>query len=289
MKVLFARLSREKARIYGLTLASVGISHQIQRRGRKWAITVSTYHRAAAIEAIALYLSENPSQQPPKHPLVAPGVKTYSAFYIVPFLALIHWAVTPGFEHQVFVDTLGADAAQMMSGDLYRSITALLLHKDWAHVVNNMAAMALFGTVAASICGWGVGWLMILLSGAAGNMATAAWYQHGHVAIGASTAVFGALGICVALNLWRHARIPQPSWRMWLPLAGGLALLGFLGGSPHSDVMAHLSGFGSGLVIGAGYGWNCKQPPGFAVQLAAAIAGVGMIVVCWGVGVNAAN
>jgi membrane associated rhomboid family serine protease len=156
-------------------------------------------------------------------------------------------------------------------------------------VINNMAAMALFGTVVASICGWGMGWFMILLTGAAGNMATAMWYRHGHVAIGASTAVFGALGICVALNLWRHARIPQSSWRMWLPLAGGLALLGFLGGSPHSDLMAHLSGFGSGLIIGAGYGWKYKEPPGFTVQLAAAIAGVGMIVACWSFGVYGAS
>lgn len=281
MRPLFARLSEETVHIYALVLASAGISCQIQHKGRFWTITVSPHHRRPAIKAVALYLIENPAQTSRRRYAALPGVRTYSAVYISTIIALIHWAVLPGYEHQVFVDTFGADAGKIMVGDIYRCITALLLHKDWPHVVNNMAGLALFGTVTASICGWGMGWFMILLSGVAGNMATALWYRQGHIAIGASTAVFGALGLCIALNLWRHARTHRPSWRMWLPLAGGLALLGFLGGSPHSDVMAHLSGFGFGLVIGGVYGRLCQCPPGMAFQLVAALAGSGLVVASW--------
>ncbi len=285
MRAIFARLSGDKVRIYGLVLTSAGIPHQIQRRGHHWAITVSSRHRAAAINAVALYFKENPEHQRLRNFQTPPGLKTYSALYIVTILALIHGTVRPGYEQRVFVESLGADAARILSGDLYRTITALLLHKDWAHVVNNMASMALFGTVTASICGWGMGWLLILLSGGLGNVVTALWYRQDHLSIGASTAVFGALGICVALNLWRQTRIPQPSWRMWLPLAGGVALLAFLGMSPHSDVMAHMAGFGCGVVIGGIYGWLCKRPPGFAVQWASAIVGVGLVAVSWIIGV----
>lgn len=41
--------------------------------------------------------------------------------------------------------------------------------------------------------------------------------------------------------------------RAWLPLAGGLALLGFLGSSAHTDITAHLFGFLAGAVLGLFY------------------------------------
>lgn len=281
MKPLFSRISGEKGRIYGLILESAGIPYQIRRKGRWTEIFVDAEHRQPAIKAVALYLSENQTPSSPARVIAGPGLSTYSAFYILPFLALIHWAIIPGYEHQVFVETFGADARQIVAGGVHRCITALFLHKDWPHVINNIAGLALFGTVAASIGGWGVGWFMILFAGASGNMATALWYRQGHLAIGASTAVFGALGLCIAFNLWRHARAPLPSWRMWLPLAGGIALLGFLGGSPHSDLMAHLSGFIAGVVIGGVYGGLFRKTPGFVAQWSAAAAGVGMIALSW--------
>jgi membrane associated rhomboid family serine protease len=282
MRALFARLTYEKARTYGLVLASSGISHQSQCKGNQWTIAVSTRQRSAAIQAVALYLSENP---PPRTLKPPSGIKTFSALYVVPLLALVHGAIRPGDEHQVFVDCLGADAARIMDGELYRCITALLLHKDWAHVVNNIAAMMLFGTVTAHQCGWAVGWFLVLLSGAAGNLVTARWYGQDHISIGASTAVFGALGICVALNLWRHVRLLETSWRMWMPLGGGIALLAFLGMSPRSDIIAHVAGFGCGAAIGGIYGGLYLQPPGLAVQWATAIAGVGMIAFSWVAGI----
>jgi membrane associated rhomboid family serine protease len=281
MRALFARLTYATARTYGLVLTSAGISHQTRCKDSQYTIAVSTGQRAAAIKAVALYLSENPTQLPVTDPKPAAGFKTFSALYIVPILALIHGAVRPGYEHQVFVDALGADAARITAGELYRCVTALLLHNDWAHLVNNMAAMLLFGTVTASLCGWGAGWFMILLSGAAGNLVTALWYGKDHISIGASTAVFGALGLCVALNLWRHVRMSRTSWRMWMPLGGGVALLAFLGASPNSDLMAHAAGFGCGGAIGGIYGWRYQQPPGRVVQWATAIAGVGMMGLSW--------
>lgn len=206
---------------------------------------------------------------------------TWSALYIAPVLAVIHWAIRPGHEHRVFAEHLGADARLIVGGEIYRCVTALFLHQDWPHVVNNMAGAILFGTVVASVCGWGVGWLMILLSGAFGNLLTALWYERAHLSIGASTAVFGALGLCVALNLWRTARNARPSWRMWLPLAGGLALLGFLGGSPHSDLMAHLCGFACGLLIGGVYGLVRRTPWDVPIQFGAAGVGMAIIALSW--------
>ena len=204
MKPLFARLCDETANIYDLVLRSAGITCQLHQSKDKWTISVPVHQRRRAVKAISLYLGENPSPLPAGRSIEAPWNTTWSAFYIAPFLALIHWAIRPGNEHRIFVEHLGADARRIVSGELYRCVTALFLHQDWPHVVNNMAGLMLFGTVAASICGWGAGWCMILLSGVFGNLLTAMWYERAHLSIGASTAVFGALGICVALNLWRY-------------------------------------------------------------------------------------
>ncbi|MGD9368556.1 MAG: rhomboid family intramembrane serine protease [Desulfobacteraceae bacterium] len=287
MRPLFARLSGETARVYGLVLSSSGIPYQTHAKNGLWSITVAAFYRRQAIDAVSQYLNENPVQAPDLHPAEVPGIRTYSALYVAPVLALIHWAIVPGYEHQVFVEVLGADADQIMAGELYRCITALFLHKDWPHVVNNVAGLILFGTVASSISGWGVAWLMILISGAAGNVITALWYQENHIAIGASTAVFSALGLCTAMNLWRHARRSISSWRCWLPLAGGLALLGFLGSSPHSDLLAHFFGFLAGLVTGGLYGWKCRQPLRWSIQMASAIGAVGLVSLCWIYGIYA--
>ena len=41
--------------------------------------------------------------------------------------------------------------------------------------------------------------------------------------------------------------------KAWLPIAGGLALLGLLGSGRHSDLTAHLFGFMAGICIGVLY------------------------------------
>lgn len=284
MRPLFSHLSTETAKTYGLVLTSAAIPHQVNYQPDKCSIAVPRYHRRAAITVVSLYLRENPTPSLPDQPPTVRGHKTFSAFFIVPFLAIIHALISPGYEHRVFVETFGADAEQILRGDIYRCITALFLHQDWPHVVNNMVGLALFGTVAASISGWGVGWLMILFAGLTGNLITALWYQNDHISIGASTAVFGALGLCIALNLWLRARGYIPFSRIWLPVAGGLALLGLLGTSPHTDLMAHLSGFGCGVLVGGVYGWISSKPQGLAVQLAAAISAFATIVLCWAYG-----
>ena len=38
--------------------------------------------------------------------------------------------------------------------------------------------------------------------------------------------------------------------KAWLPLAGGLALLGFIGAGEHSDLTAHAFGFTAGIGLG---------------------------------------
>jgi len=86
-----------------------------------------------------------------------------------------------------------------------------------------------------------------------------AWvhYPEAHLSIGASTAVFGALGLITGVGLWIALLQPAERWTMprWLlPAFGGLTLLGLLGIGDgldmRVDVAAHLSGFLCGGLLG---------------------------------------
>ncbi len=280
MQPLFARLAPDTARSYGLVLMAEDIPHLMSRRAGFWSIAVAPSDRGRAVEAIGLFLSENraPDPGPPPRPATS---RTYSALYIAVILGLIHFSVIPGHERQVFVDTFGADAARILAGEIYRCVTALLYHADGAHLAGNLAALAVFGTAVASLCGWGSGWLMILAGGVAGNWVNAFWYRQGHVSIGASTAIFAAVGICAALSFWIHWRSRPRSPRMWLPLAGGMALLAFMGTSAQSDLMAHLWGFLWGVLLGIGYGKWCARTPSRPIQLVAAGGAAAVVAACW--------
>ncbi|MBN1932533.1 MAG: hypothetical protein JW786_13100, partial [Desulfobacterales bacterium] len=53
-----------------------------------------------------------------------------------------------------------------------------------------------------------------------------------------------------AHQFFTKIKITEQRKKAWLPLAGGLALLGFLGSGAHSDLTAHLFGFMAGTFLG---------------------------------------
>lgn len=144
--------------------------------------------------------------------------------------------------------------------ETYRAATALLLHGDTIHLLSNIAYGAGFGLLVAASIGARTGWLLIALSGFLGNLANA--YQHygqwPHRSLGASTAVFGAIGILAGFGLIAAFLSPKsaPWARAILPIAGGIAILGLYGlGSSRVDgtqidFMAHIFGFAVGVPLG---------------------------------------
>ena len=250
MVPLFAHLNSDQAQTYSLVLASAGIAHAMHRQGSRWGITVAQHERGAAQQAISLYLSENPIS--PEHPAAfSPRhPHSWSGLYAALLLAAVHIAIAGTGQQALFITTFGADARLILVGQAYRCITALLLHSDWAHLLGNMAATALFGTFTARIYGWGFSWLLIVATGALGNACTAWWYGDHHLSVGASTGIFAALGLCAASTFRGYKHFRSRRRHPWLPLAGALALLGWLGTSPRSDLLAHLFGLVCGCCIG---------------------------------------
>ena len=77
--------------------------------------------------------------------------------------------------------------------------------------------------------GSGLAWASILATGAMGNLFNALIRPGAHTSVGASTAVFAALGL-VAAFAWKRRSYPnEPKLARWAPLVGAVVLLSYLG------------------------------------------------------------
>jgi membrane associated rhomboid family serine protease len=189
-------------------------------------------------------------------------------------LALVAMYVRMGPESpgSPWIDRGSADAAAILRGEWWRAVTALTLHADAGHVAGNAVMGGLLLALLARSLGPGVASAVMLLSGVAGTFLAAALRRQDFVSIGASTAVFGALGALAAL--------PRDSRRVWMPVIGGLALLSFLGTAKRADVTGHLCGFVSGLLVGAAVS-RLPKLQSRAAQAFLAVAAGCLPVVAW--------
>src|ERR1700678_3739961 len=83
-----------------------------------------------------------------------------------------------------------------------------------------------------------------------------------HQSIGASTAIFGAIGLLAATELVLHRKRSRGWLDVAAPIVGGFALLGALGsgsGDGRTDLGAHLFGFLSGVIIGLGVAFPMRR------------------------------
>ena len=133
------------------------------------------------------------------------------------------------------------EGGAVASGEGWRAITALTLHVDLDHLVSNLVFGGLFGILAAQALGPGVAWLGTVLAGILGNALESFLVDPTHRAIGASTAIFGTLGLMTAAEWTRRGRGDAPWVRRVAPLFGGAVLFGWLGvgdGTGRVDVLA---------------------------------------------------
>jgi len=90
---------------------------------------------------------------------------------------------------------LSSSLGMIDRGEWWRPFTALFLHADVSHLLGNIAMGSLFVILVSRSVGVAVGWLLVLAGGVVGNILTAwAHYPAAFHSLGASTAVFGALG-----------------------------------------------------------------------------------------------
>jgi len=167
---------------------------------------------------------------------------------VLTLLALFHsWTYAPP-GRAFWLDAGRASASRILDGEWWRTITALTLHADLGHLLSNLVFGGVVIWALRRLLGAGRVWFLVLLSGALGNLLNAIFYASAHHSIGASTAVFGAVGLLAAVQLSSRFRLPRT--RIWIPFGAGLALLAMLGSSQKTDMMAHFFGFIAGFAIG---------------------------------------
>ncbi len=267
MIALFENLSAGQADDYSLVLASHNIPCLLAENDGGWKIFVYEEDAEDAWINVEQYAAENPrAVMQDGAPAHQRSPLTFTGIWMSLTLLAWHIAVTSGNDRELFINDYASSASAIIDGELYRSVTSLVLHGNAAHLAGNMAGIAIFGSAVCAIAGWGAGLSMVLMTGILGNIMNAYLYGSNHVSIGASTAVFGAIGILCARQFIREFKTGGRRIRAVIPLCAGLALLGLLGSSQHTDIMAHFFGFISGIAIGTIYGAFMKKPASGVTQ-----------------------
>ena len=266
---------RRKCREHELVLQAMGIPYGTIPAEGALLLLVRSEDGARARAQIDRYVREN-ADWPPREeaPLaISDGIQATIAYAAAIALFFV-------FERResfglAWWSAGAAESGAIREGEWWRALTALSLHTDLSHLIGNVIFGAVFGVILAQSVGSGIAWAGFALAGTLGNLLNAAFQPAGHVSVGASTGVFGALGIQVAYEWMRRGELRYSRLRRWAPVAMGIALFFWLGtgGGGFSetdtaretqrkiaevldrvDVMAHVAGFAVGIVLGAGFG-----------------------------------
>lgn len=281
----------------GLALQAGGIEYELRPTGDAWAILVSSQTAAKARGEIEAYAAENrglltpraaDSAGPPQLQLhSAAAAETDSGWAgVIGYAAILMAAMSLQHTRSFGVDWVSAGlmrAGSVRQGEIWRTVTALTLHGDLAHLLANLAIGGMVGFFAGQLLGSGLAWFSILLAGASGNLLTAFLRPAGHTSIGASTAVFAALGL-LSGHAWLVRR-PSDESRLvrFAPIIGGAVLLAYLGtAGERTDVLAHVAGF----VAGLGYGallrtFSVRIPMSRRAQWLYGLSAAALLIISW--------
>ncbi len=249
--LLLKSRSKERCMEYALVLLAMGIRCELVHLDDTFELQVFEHDAERARTQIGLYVRENEARGNKFNPnfSVQDGL-TCAWLYAVTILVIYILQ-----RDQIFsIDWLEIGVSQaglIRDGEWWRAVTALGLHVDTAHLANNLLFGLIFVFLAGEMLSWGLAWAGILLAGTLGNLINAYSQSLSHASIGASTAVFAAVGILAAFSWsWRRTQINR-----WVPLGAGLAILAFIGMSgERTDIFAHFTGFGAGCLFGFAIG-----------------------------------
>lgn len=262
-------------------LEAEGLAPRLQRTSSGWVLSVPSHHLEQAATDLWAYENENRTTAPDDEPWSG-QTPFYTGLGVAAALLGFFLAVTWTQEEVRWVEHGSADADWILRGELWRTVTALTLHADFPHAASNGVAMVFFLTAVCRSLGPGLGAAMVLAVGALGNLLNAWFHGFDHVSVGASTAVFGALGLLGGMGVVQRRRLGVQGRRAWIPLAAGLAILAMMGtGGPRVDFWAHLWGFIAGGGAGMLAALLVERPESPGRQLGIGAAAAAAVALCW--------
>jgi membrane associated rhomboid family serine protease len=264
-----------------LVLAAQAIPARVRGDGRSWVLGVPAESVTRARLEIEAYRTESRLSRTAR-PGVAAGGRPWPGIALYAAVLLLMGVLAPAMGFGVEWLAQGRmDGGRMLAGEWWRPVTALTLHADAAHLLGNIGFGAFFAYSLTRYVGAGFGWLAIVVTGALGNVANGFLAGPDHRSIGASTAVFAALGLLSAY-LWRRGFRSDASRRERIaPIAAGIGLLAFTGtGGVDTDIGAHLLGFVAGFAGGVVVA-ETGFPKAQTAQVLSASAAGAIVAVAW--------
>lgn len=280
-------LNKRRVQLWALVLDSRSIPCCIDTDGSNWQLLVPEQHLVSARNELRIYEEHNRNWPPPFPPARMLVENTLPTVSILILLATFHNLTLLGFSlpgrGMIDLNEIGAaHAAAILNGQWWQLVTALTLHADLMHLLSNLTIGGVFIILLCRELGSGLAWSLLLASGAFGNLFNA-WVQSpDHRSIGASTAVFGAVGLLAAISMVRHSHHLQRRW--FVPVAAGLALLAILGTEgKNTDLGAHLFGFGAGTLLGLATEYLVGKygRPGRLLNTLLALASAAVVAAAW--------
>lgn len=252
---------------WALVLAAEGLEPRIVRTEAGWSVCVAEAEVSRAEASLAAYANENRGQGTAARSSSWEGNTPLATALLLVAASLLFFLETgPAVSGSPWFDR-GAATASIVAGEPWRAVTALTLHADKGHALANAVAGALFFTPWLRVFGPGIGAVLLLAAGTLGNLLNAGLQASSHVSVGASTAVFAAVGLLVGVAGVRRPGDAFGRRRPWIAAAAGLGLLALLGtGGGRTDVWAHAFGLLAGAALGAGSAVLIHEPPPVAAQ-----------------------
>jgi membrane associated rhomboid family serine protease len=280
------RIARRRKRVdeWALVLAAEGLATRVWRGPSGFVLGVAPEDAERALAALEAYERENPA--PPSsaegsEPSAGPAPLRVAIG--VSGALLVFFALTgPRHPASFWFAQGSAHAERILAGETWRAVTALSLHADLGHVAANAIIGALFLTAVCRTLGPGLGCALVLLAGATGNLANAFLRGPFHDSVGASTAVFGAVGLLGGLGVGRRHRGGLRGRRAWVSVAAALGLLAMLGTSGERvDLWAHFFGLALGGLLGIPIGFAARCRPAAGLQWLLGGAALATLLACW--------
>jgi rhomboid protease GluP len=244
--------NQTRMRDWSLVLSATGISSWIRQHGPSYSLLVGADDAPAAVRALQAFDREN--RESPAAVEAEASFASDAGLLTVGLLLLFHLVTGPRSSDSVWFAAGAAIGEKIRDGELWRCVTSLTLHADAVHVLGNAASGGLFISALCRSVGGGRGLFLCLLAGTIATLCNVVFRSSAYSGVGASTAIFAAVGLLAAQQVARRRQRRGPVWRTWAPLGAALAILAFLGADPSTDVLAHLWG----LAVGAGLGFAAR-------------------------------
>jgi len=146
-----------------------------------------------------------------------------------------------------FTELFLLDSSKIL--EIWRFVTSIFLHGDIAHLLYNMFALLLFGSILEKLIGEKKFLVVFFVSGILANLVSINFYS---TSLGASGAIFGVIGALIfirpLLPVWAFG-VPMPIFVAGVLWAAG-DVIGIFVPSGIANI-AHLSGMLFGLIMGA--------------------------------------